>query len=163
MSTIKSLSTAQEGLAPQEGVCWRHDGELWVLQPYFRQTWHLLIFWRWAWLSFKVSGDGAENSKSGFTVVSQKLYSFAKKWQVPCRPWHSRNGAALKSSRQLPGDMRACPPPWSPAPVCYPDDKRELGLRHTRTTPDPIGDVLRSGPDFTFALKLFQEEQTTIC
>lgn len=43
--------------------------------------------------------------------------------------------------------MRACPPPWSPAPVCYQDNKRELGLRHTQTTPDPNSDMLRSGPD----------------
>lgn len=95
------------------------------------QTWHLLIFWRWAWPSFKVSDNGSEeNCKSGFTVVSQKLYSFAKKWQVPCRPWHSRNGAALKSSRQLPGDMRACPPPWSPAPVCYQIKERIRAQTH---------------------------------
>ena len=102
-----------------------------------------------------MSGNGAEeNCKSGLTVVSQKLYLLAKKWQVPCRPWHSRNGAALKSSRQLPGDMRACPPPWSPAPVCYPDNRRELGLRHAQTNPDPISDTPRSGPDFTFFLKI---------
>ena len=102
-----------------------------------------------------MSGNGAEeNCKSGLTVVSQKLYLLAKKWQVPCRPWHSRNGAVLKSSRQLPGDMRACPPPWSPAPVCYPDNRRELGLRHAQTTPDPTSDTPRSGPDFTFSLKV---------
>ena len=107
-----------------------------------------------------MSGNGAEeNCKSGLTVVSQKLYLLAKKWQVPCRPWHSRNGAALKSSRQLPGDMRACPPPWSPAPVCYPDNRRELGLRHAQTTPDKTSDTPRSEPDFTFSLKIIPERR----
>lgn len=157
MSTIKSLSTAQIVLAPllcpsphpclPKKSSWPQGGDICSLQLYFTQTWHLLIFWRWAWLSFKVSGDGAEKTcKSGGTVVSQKLYSFAKKWHVPCRPWHSRNGAALKSSRQLPGDMRACPPPWSPAPVCYPD--KESIRTQTLTAPDPISDMPKSVPDF---------------
>lgn len=52
------------------------------------------------------------------TVVSQKLYLLAKKWQVPRAPLHSMNGVARKSSRQEPGDTRDWPPPSAPAAVC---------------------------------------------
>ena len=37
---------------------------------------------------------------------------------MPRGPWHSTNGWARKSQRQLPDDVRDCPPPSSPAPVC---------------------------------------------
>lgn len=70
------------------------------------QTWQRLTLVR-SRPPFKVSCCGGEpNCCLGSTVVSQKLYLLAKKWQVPLAPLHSMNGVARKSSRQEPGDTR---------------------------------------------------------
>lgn len=100
-------------------------------QPCLRHTWHLLIFFLCSCPSLRVPDTGADaNCNSGITVVSQKLYSLAKNWHVPRWPWHSMNGADLKSSRQLPGDIRDCPPPWSPDPVCWKEQWKNLVTVH---------------------------------
>lgn len=90
------------------------------------QTWHLLIVRRCSCPSFRITESGGDaNCISGFTVVNQKLYLLAKNWHVPRWPWHSMKGADRKFSRQLPVDMRDCPPPWSPDPVCWKKHRRE--------------------------------------